>query len=177
MKTLDIDAIAGTHALTREDLKALRRAERVSFFRTPTRSYIKASREKTDASDFDLNHEIPAYSTIDLCVPDHKTWDDSKTPLVEVAYCHHLLYVYQEEDHWATIAWLLKGGDRLEMYWYRDAATNGYMKDANLHGDTLNLIVHRSEKGRRKKLIFLIERQTCQDNTARMIRRGAYNNE
>lgn len=160
-------------ALTREDIKRLRSANVISFRRSPSWSGITAAKEKTLAAGTkrEWEHEVPAHSTIKACYGTYPEPED-RPPLAEVAVCHHWVpYADNVHEPLRTIFSLLKAGDRLELEWTRDAHTNGYMKDAGLHGDRLQLVVHRKDK----RLLFLIHAQCCKDNTARLIRRGVYN--
>lgn len=110
---------------------------------------------------------------MEFCVPNYSTWVQPEKSLEEVGYCSHLIQCAKHDEDWNTIARLLRTGDRLAMHWYRDASTNGYMRDRGLHGDRLYLRVYRGAN----TLTFCIHSQCCEDNTARMIRRGPYNHE
>lgn len=164
------------HQLTGLDISKLRNADTLSFHRSPTESCIDARKRRLSAFSEQTvwEHSVPAHSTLKWSHEDDKT-----PPLPEVAYCH-VYHTYPNNIHseWRTIASLLKVGDRLEMIWYRDANRNGYMKKHGLHGDRLQLVVHRRKRDATfHHMLFLIESQCCEDNTARMIRRGVYNNE
>lgn len=172
------EEIATIYALTAADLRKLRTADTISFHRCPSRSGITASKDKHAPTGHKTlwEHEIPCHSTIKACYGSYQP--PNGKPLAEVAYCHYYLsYANNIHEPWRTIAFLLKKGDRLEMEWTRDAHTNGYQEKAGLHGDRLRLIVHRGTGDRKKTLLFLIHTSICEDNTARLIRRGAYNNE
>jgi hypothetical protein len=166
--------------LTQVDIKKLRDGDTLSFRRSPKESSIDVKLRKLTATSEETvwEHSVEAHSTLKWCGPEDNETEGTK-PLPEVAYCH----VYQTHTNnihseWRTIASLLKPGDRLEMIWYRDANRNGYMKAHKLHGDRLQLVIHRlGRDGKFKHLLFLVESQCCENNTARMIRRGAYNNE
>jgi len=172
----DIERI---YALTAADIRKLRTADRISFHRSPDSSGIGASKERAVPRQGDnklWEHDVPVHSTVKACYGSYKPVEGKE--LHEVAYCHHMIW-YGNNIHepWRTIAALLKTGDRLELVWTRDAGTNQYMEKSRLHGDRLQLVVHRGTGDKKKTLLFLIERQTCEDNTARMIRRGPYNTE
>jgi hypothetical protein len=167
--------------LTRADIKKLREGDTLSFHRSPTHSGITARLRKLTSSTDQVvwEHEVSAFSTLKWSGLDADNGDAGRKPLPEVAVCH----VYESSannihSEWRTIASLLKVGDRLELIWYRDAARNEYMKKHHLHGDRLQIVIHRKGRdGKFKPLLFLVESQCCENNTARMIRRGPYNSD
>lgn len=173
------EQVEAIYALTAQDIKKLRTADTVSFHRSPQRSEISASKERPvpkQGSHKLWEHDVPAASTIKACYLSYKQ-PEGKT-LEEVAHCHYMLWHANNiHEPWRTIASLLKSGDRLELEWTRDANTNGYGEKAQLHGDRLQLVVHRGTGDKKKTLLFLVANSICQDNTARMIRRGPFNNE
>jgi hypothetical protein len=57
--------------------------------------------------------------------------------------CFHMIHSARLTECWATIARLLKAGDRLELRWVADNNT-GSITEAGLHCDRLRLLVHRS---------------------------------
>jgi hypothetical protein len=57
--------------------------------------------------------------------------------------CSHMIHSARLTECWATIARLLKAGDRLELRWVADNNT-GSITEAGLHCDRLRLLVHRS---------------------------------
>lgn len=159
------------------DIKKLREGETLSFHRSPATSAIDVKLERLTQAGSELvwQHSVPAHSTLKWCSLEDT---EGAPPLSEVAYCHvYQSHVTNIHSEWRTIASLLRAGDRLEMIWYRDAACNGYMKAHGLHGDRLQLVIHRKSGEKFKPMLFLIESQCCENNTARMIRRGVYNNE
>lgn len=160
----DIDPI---HQLTRLDIKKLRDANTISIYRRPAASGITAKQD----SLFDgptWEHPVLAHSTL----------KGGDVPPAQIASCHvYISSANNAHTEWRTLANLMKVGDRLELVWYRDAGTNEYMRKAGLHGDRLQIVIHRKNRERYKQMLFLVESQCCEDNTARMIRRGPYNNE
>lgn len=58
----------------------------------------------------------------------------------------------------------LRAGDEISFYWYPDAGTNQYARDARLHVDYLYLDVTRGKRTRR----HLAAVSVCPDNSARM---------
>jgi hypothetical protein len=174
-----VEDITAIHALTRADIKKLREADTISFHRSPTQSSIDAKlRKLTQATEQIVwEHSVPVHSTLKWSSLEDND-QDGKKKLSEVAYCH-VYHTGTNNIHmeWRTIASLLREDDRLELVWYRDAGSNGYMKRHGLHGDRLQIVIHRPHKTGFQHLLFLIESQCCENNSARMIRRGVYNNE
>jgi hypothetical protein len=95
--------------------------------------------------------------------------------LAAVCYCSFRMNVDCGEGgiYWRTLAAFLKPGDMLKLSWGRDYVTNGYMDEHELHGDRVTLLVER----RRKTFGFILGTAVCENNTARMIKRGRDNNE
>lgn len=167
----DLDALP---TLTRQDLNVLKAAESVSFKRSPDDSYIVANTIANQRTREEIRTEVPAHSSL------HGGHDlkPGQKPLPDVAYCFvHIFHANNTHTEWHTIVRLLKVGDRLELVWRRDANRNQYMERANLHGDRLQLAVHRKTSRGYQHLLFHVESQCCEDNTARMIRRGRHNTE
>lgn len=163
----DID---GMFALTRQAVKKLREAHELSFCATPTESHITARKKKNDKT----TDEFAVETRSTFCDFDKR---DSKR-IEEVAYCHYLMwYANNVNEHWQGIARFLKPGDRLELHWTRDGRRNEYIRKAGLHCDSLTLVVHRPRRDGYDRFTFLVEVQIGEDNTARLIRRGAYNME
>jgi len=63
-----------------------------------------------------------------------------------------------------TIVRLLRAGDKVYLYWYPDAGTNEYCKDAGLHVDYLYLHVTRGKQ----QFEYLASVSVCPHNSARM---------
>lgn len=166
------EQVEAIYALTARDIKKLRDAETISFHRSPDSSGITASKKRYQPSGTERlwEHEISAASTVK-----DGGWASNQEDFVKIAYCHYMLWhTNNVHETWYTIARLLRAGDRLELEWRRDSYTNGYLEKAKLHGDRLKLIIHR---GQDKKLVFEVGVSICEDNTARLIRRGPYNNQ
>lgn len=161
--------------LTRDDITALRKADTISFVLSPATSYIACSFNGADGKE---------QSRREINVEHHlATYDNEKgarKPLAEVAVCHYFMATSKNDELWQTIASVLRTGDCVSLLWLRSAMTNNYMREAGLFGDRLDLLVERKNNkpgSRTKRLRFTLATQCCQDNTARMIRRGAFNNE
>ena len=63
-----------------------------------------------------------------------------------------------------TLVKLLRAGDTVSLYWYPDAGTNDYVRQAGLHVDYLYLDVMRGKTQYR----YLADVSVCPDNSARM---------
>lgn len=158
--------------LTREQLKWLRAADRVSFHRDPKLSCI-ITRKETDVRDadgrrIDEYHELPVASKV------REIREEGGDPIADVAYCSHLIWADTGGDdsrYWRTIAKLLKAGDRLEVFWGRNYGSTPLIREANLFADRLTLHAHRGDD----RLTFIIPTTINANNTARLIRRGRNN--
>jgi len=168
------DDIGNLRQLTREDVSHLRKAGSISFYHSDGKGEIVARRNETNPGSDDpknWNYEVPVYSRVSAGYKE-------PTGLKEVASCHVLITMANNvHEVWSTIARFLKLGDRIWLDWRRDSMTNGYMEKHNLHGDRLKLYVHRRKGDRFEQFMFVVEVQCCENNTARMIRRGPYNME
>lgn len=77
-------------------------------------------------------------------------------------------YNMWELDVWRTIVGGLRVGDRLRLLWSADD-NNGYVTEAGLHTDRLQLAAEDPERKRIRA--WNLGWSTCQDNSARMVRR------
>ncbi len=167
-------AIAEVTPLDRLTLKALRTAKMVSFNHTPTAASIRVTGPPTDNLSSVTRLEGPVTEiSVDSLVRSCK--GDNNAELMKVAYCHELMWVDCGETgmQWRTITTFLKPGDVLSLHWGRDYNTNLNMERHELHGDRLALHVKRGDK----KFGFILNSQCSPNNTARMIKRGVFNNE
>jgi hypothetical protein len=99
---------------------------------------------------------------------------------MEVVVCHYYLGVADFDETWQTIVSLLRPGDCIKLCWLRDGYSNDYLRKASVHADRLDVVVERKgskPNSRLRRMRFMLSVQCCEDNTARMIRRGAFNNE
>lgn len=158
--TLETTAAIGT--LTKDDLKALRQADRLCFDRDRDgTSGIRCIKLVRNAGPFGEKER-----TVDvLC---EATMHGQG---VASASCFEMIYNYHgPECLWESIASILKVGDVLSLEWFADN-NNGYIDRAltsgeKIHRDELYIRIRRGEK----KLRFHLATSICPNNTARMIR-------
>lgn len=144
--------------LTKDDITAMRRANRVSFHHREGKSSITAVKENRGSEVFQGGE---ATRSID-CRAQIQSSDR-----VDKVRCFETIHSAQSSEEWRTIAALLRPADEVELHWYRDAGTTQNLTERQLHADRLYLGVYRKGK---KALSFFVEECVCPDNSARMIR-------
>lgn len=171
------------HILTRQDINALRQADRVLFFHDRpdkrkdgyegqivcTKRRSVEYREAHPFDDDDSRYSIPvAKSEIYTYSHDYERRDDI---LRNVSG-----YVYSMNSHWSdshlnTIWALAKPGDIFRLQWNYNGGSDS-TKDGGLVMDQLFLKIYRPAKGKGKDktLVFFVDEQTGKDNSARMLR-------
>lgn len=170
MRVIDIGK--GLDAL---QLAALRKADRVAFFHrdkpdaTGETSYIEAIKSPSPTERDPFAREVYVIIPVDFRVTDYTRGE--KIPYGSNAF-NAFEMVYSFNDVWQTIASLLRVTDKLCLHWQRGGFTTESMENATPHfyGDSLHLLVTRGEK----VLTFHVDTSFCEDNSARMIRRGAH---
>ena len=148
--------------LTALDLKALREANMVSFHQTKEgQGFITATKRLRTPTPWEdeKRYEIRVESLVRSYRNGSKS-DDRYA-------CHYLTTTAQYDEHWRTVASLLRVGDVLVLKWNEDAGSCPFLEQRNLHGDSFELVVRRGEK----TLTFLLEEKVNEDYLLRMIRR------
>lgn len=131
--------------LTKEDVSYLRRADDVYAINIGGQNYLRCVKRGNSSDAFDDDKRV------DIAVDGNGA------------------------DNWFTSAWqfpwrTLRVGDKVWLHWYPDAATNEYMREAGLHGDSLYVDITRG-KGRSEQINrYLVANSCSADNTARMCR-------
>ncbi len=147
--------------MNKEQLKALRNAQRLSFNHKEGKGKIVAYKmlpAKGEYPETELRTEIEVNSKVNSC---------REGVLTDTATCHALEYNDgRSAMHLRTAVGFLKAGDEVALEWCKDYETNAYMEEAGLHGDRLVLIVTR--KG--KNYPFNIRSSCSKDAYGRMIR-------
>ncbi len=149
--------------LTADDIRALRDADWISFRHYKGQGSIDASL-RADAGRIFTAREQRTY-------PDTKHGDRARTMYVETSMIGYALETESHEeispgwmlaespqavayasvstpsmhDAWQTIVSMLRAGDTLTLRWVADNNT-GYIRGANLHLDTMAVVIHRAEK-------------------------------
>lgn len=184
MTTPDAPATTGTepYALTNEDVAALRLADSLAFYHYEGRDYIRAwlrggysgnpriftRREQQLFPDThdpqDRERRISCTGSVYGYTPDGEhDWTDQQHPDVS---CYEPGVGGRYLATWATLASLIKPGDRLALKWIADIHER-LTRDYRLHCDTLHLVITRGKR----VLTFLLSDRVSPDNSARMIRR------
>ncbi len=181
-------------ALTTEDIRALKTADRIVFQYWKGRSILRAIRDRSDYADGE--RQAPVYTaaeqrlfpdtshpgdgrcrdiTTDVSMygytPDgFQSWNLHSNPEALASYV-----ILSPGSGWLTVVNFLRAGDRVTLEWIADN-NNDYLRDAGLHQDELRLSVARGDTSDPKKHKpvagkFLIDKRVCPDNSARMIHR------
>jgi hypothetical protein len=176
--------------LTSEDVAALRLCDTVRFYYHEGRTFLRAElsggmmgmprlytkREQhlfdrtEDTYRDDREREILATSTVyGYTVDDagRRWWDIEQNPRLS---CYEPGVGGRSTGTWATLASLLKAGDRLALKWTADI-NEGITRDYDLHRDTLHLVITRGKR----TLTFLVADRVSPEDSSRMIRRNARN--
>ena len=153
------------YQITKIDIAALRKADSVSFARDEKGAFIamtKKAGDPTEANPFpqDVHYNVAC----DAHIADYtgSMWGRQHD-------CYRAAYhttSAQWDEEWQTVASLLKPGDELTLAW---AAGNDSpaLREKGIMIDELRLNVSRD----RKRLVFLLARQTSVDDRWRMVRR------
>lgn len=151
------------YKLTKIDLAALRQCDSiVVHFKGAGESSVKAiKRARTSERDpfaADQHHTIaaPVNCRHVYGVPAHTHAE---------AFGHISVYHGQTTPVGSILA-VLRVGDQIGFEFYPEAHSNGYLIDAGLYGDVLNLHVTRGKQ----RLVFEIDHCNSPNNSARMVR-------
>lgn len=130
------------HALTAQDIKALRQADSVCFFHFAKRprvgdnpavcrpslpGVIAASKRVRDPGPFDereKTHRIEGLTSRVTIHEDPRPWGDRN-----YQHCFAMIHGAQHSLEWQTVAGFLKAGDIVELVWV-GADDNGYLRSA-----------------------------------------------
>jgi hypothetical protein len=147
--------------LTKIDIKALRKCDRVCFDYRDGKSAIRAIKSAPDGEPFDNDktHRIECEHRETVYREDGSTYGQ------KLASCFDMIHSAKYDREWLTIVGLLREGDELRLCWSAGGASNGYIKDAKLRGDTLTLEVRRNGNS---KYSFHLATQVCAVNSASM---------
>lgn len=155
-------------SLTKNDVKAIRQADMVSFHRVGGENTLQLSKRVRDAGPFDdreRTHDIAVQATL------RGYRGDDERPDMSGARCFAMIQTAQYCDRWQTVAKLVRTGDVLELEWTANDS-NGYLRAALSNGAALShdkMYLHICRDGRRA-LSFYLADSICPDNSARMIR-------
>ena len=147
--------------LTKIDVAAMKKADRIVFRHVRGESQIEAIKEADERNPFEQNRIV-------ACGAKFVDYSDRKVfgPALDTFTAFEMKMHPSYDEEWRTIVSLLREGDELTLVWTRDAYKCQNLDAAQLHGDSLSLLIKRGEKTMR----FTLEWSVCPDNTARMIR-------
>lgn len=166
--TVPIDAI---------QLAALRKADRVCFYHRKEpdasgfMSYVACIKttDRTKANPFE--GETSLCFPVDVRLRDYTQGDDRIPFGSDEWSAFEMIHHAQSTEEWRTIVALLRVGDTLTLHWQRGGWTTEAMQNAApaFYGDKLSLVVERAKSA---TLHFHVDSQVCENNSARMIRKG-----
>jgi len=147
--------------LTKIDVAAMKKADRIVFRHYRGESQIEAIKEADERNPFEQKRIV-------ACGAKFVDYSDRKVfgPALDTFTAFEMIHSPSYNEEWLTIVSLLREGDELTLVWTRDAYKCQNLDAAQLHGDSLSLAVKRGEKTMR----FSVEWSVCPDNTARMIK-------
>lgn len=166
------------YELTRADITALRTANTVVFVyngaahpvtreaQTARASYIRAIKEPTMAERDRDPFAREIVHVIDLGegkgshrLTDYEGGGDHEYTATAV------LLTCRYDERWQSVARSLKVGESIVMHWQRNN-DNGYVREAGLHVDSLDLVIGREGKPARH---YHVAESITPDNSARMV--------
>lgn len=152
-------------ALTKQDITALRTADRVSFHHNAGKgSVIRGTKEVKNAGPWEereRTYEIACEGSV-------RVYKDGDVT-ARNAQCFAMNHSGQFSDTWQTVVSAMRPGDVVLLEWV-GSDNNGYLNGVQgqpLYHDRLYLLIRREGK---RPLKFHVEDSICPNNTARMIR-------
>ena len=165
-----------TYTLTKMDIAALRKADRLSIHfngRDPDKNIVRAIKDNrpSEANPYaqDIEHRIaiPIRCRAYNGHGDYVSAEDIKA----VTCFAHVYFYHAQHTAASTIVQMLRAGDEAWFEFIGDGHTTYAMDErGEFHGDELVLHVERGEGKARKHLEFVMDHGTCLDNSARMVR-------
>lgn len=160
-----------SHELTKIEVSALRKANRIGFRHYNGVSQIECFKKLTDKEKQDSPFETERKIIIN-CDMRLNDYSENDKISADDNYKYHNNFrafemVYHYDDCFKTSASFIKEGDILTLNWQRNAMNNQILNEAGLHGDKLELIVYRGEKS----FTFHINESISYNNSARMIQK------
>ena len=172
--------------LTAEDVKALKKAEKIIFRYYQGNATIEAS---LDGSRFSGESDTRIFTAAQQMIYP-RTDGSMNADRVRIIHVEGGVSAYtvhsslrrggegsqafawfpsaQYSDRWWTISSLLRVGDTLSLAFEADGYSNGITREAGVHADTLTLRIRR--QGAQRDLVLLVDVSVCYDNSARMVR-------
>jgi hypothetical protein len=163
--------MSDTQILTREQLRAIRKAQSISFHGNSLvgrdgKLYDEHTiRAGLDRSGNDTVVEIRVNGSFGRWNHYGRRTDTGKcTGFAMISASQH-------SPAWRTIAGLMREGDELHLSWLADYHNNGYVNAVGLHADVLKLTIVRKSPttGKKSEMHFEVEMGVSPDNSARMI--------
>lgn len=147
-------------ALNRNQIRALRSADSVSFYTDDARrTTITATIKATESDPFEKRLDIVVESRFESFAP------GSGSKFVS-AYAS--LLCADTSAHWQSVASTIRDGDDVRLIWSADAATTQALRSAGFRGDVLRIEIARD--GGEARFSFDLIVAVREDNTARMVK-------
>lgn len=152
------DTTTGPYALTRQDIRALRAADSVTFHLYQGRASVRAHQERHNSSTgFDQTHEIPATAT----VISYQKGEHGRPTDMEA---FHMIHSARFNYTWPSILARILPNSTLHLAWTRGNDTEAHTA-VSFHADELHLSISRNGKSEG----YLVAYSVGPDNTARMV--------
>jgi hypothetical protein len=150
-------------ALTKLDIQAMRRADRVAVSHLRGAGLLRLIRGEGDRT---RETQIPVPSRVDS-YRDYRPGEPAGDPDRECT-CHHSADVYHSiPSYWESVAAFARAGDVVSLRWIEDN-NNQHVKQAGLHVDGLEV---RIKRGSRVYAFLIYQTAGNPGDCARMIRR------
>ena len=167
-------AITRDDTLTKDDLKAMRKAETVHFHTHQGRSWLVV-----ELQNYGLTRVYTAAEQI--LFPDVRKYGADRSREIPVStqrledYSgregdYHAFASYCPREVWATIVAALRPGDVLGFHWVASNNSDN-MTRVGYHHDQLRLIASDTHGDRKNNRTWIVADQVGPDNSARMVQR------
>jgi hypothetical protein len=157
--------------LTKADIAAIRNAEDIVIHlnhKSPNGT-VKLVKRADRQIPFDADKDWTLSANV--IIGGYASYSDTKSMKAGEVSCFAMIGIYHEQGHHvSSILKTLRVGDELSFVFIPDWGCNGYLAKHGLHCDVLALEIRRKHGERIKTHSFNLDKSTCEDNTARMIR-------
>jgi hypothetical protein len=140
------EATPAANLLSKTDVSALRKAEKICFSLSPDCTTIRCLRKQSQR--IEGWQEVVEEQYLINCNGDVDTrtgWSQSGCR-PDFTRAYHQVAFAQGDLLWRTVVEFLRTGDRIALLWRPDASTNGYVQDAKLHADDFCVEVWRKNR-------------------------------
>jgi len=162
-------------AITKQDIKALRQADRLAVSSKHGEGKIRCIKEVRNHGPYeDREREYEIQTDVHVVAYDPFSGECSwGKDVTDSAVC----FAYSHSNHpeyspWPAITALLREGDELRLKWVADGSNTYFHRasakaDSYVHYDSVSLVIRRN--GQVKYTVPICDSH-CEDNSARMIR-------